>query len=60
VVLHGDIKSIAIIQSQITNDGRISGTFTRQSAEDLALVLRSGMLPRGLRYVSERAAGLTR
>ncbi len=53
VVLDGEVKSIAYIRSQIFDSGEISGRFTKQSAEDLALVLRTGALPAPLKFVSE-------
>jgi preprotein translocase subunit SecD len=53
VVLNDEVKSIAYIKSQISDQGVISGRFTRQSAEDLALVLRSGALPVPLKFVEE-------
>src|ERR1044072_5458145 len=55
VVLNGEVKSIAFIKSQITDTGEISGNFTKQSAEDLALVLRSGALPVPVKIVEESA-----
>ena len=45
VSLNEEIKSIAYIKSQIYDQGQITGRFTQQSAEDLALTLRSGALP---------------
>ncbi|MDQ2936373.1 MAG: hypothetical protein M3R67_02580, partial [Acidobacteriota bacterium] len=42
VVLNDEVKSIAFIKSQINDQGEISGRFTKQSADDLALTLRSG------------------
>ncbi len=57
VVLNDEVKSIATIQSQITDSGRITGTFTKQSSEDLALTLRSGALPARLVYQEERTVG---
>ena len=45
VVLNGEVKSIAYIKSQISDQGEITGRFTKESAEDLALILRSGALP---------------
>lgn len=53
VVLNREVKSIAYIKSQIVDQGEISGNFTKQSAEDLALVLRSGALPTPVRIVEE-------
>jgi preprotein translocase subunit SecD len=53
VVLNDEIKSIAFIKSQIFDQGEITGRFTRQSAEDLALVLRAGALPVPVKLVEE-------
>jgi len=53
VALNDEVKSIAFIKSQIFDQGEISGTFTQQSAEDLALVLRAGALPVPVRFVEE-------
>ncbi|HET6977317.1 MAG TPA: protein translocase subunit SecD [Pyrinomonadaceae bacterium] len=57
VVLNGEVKSIAFIKSQIYDSGQISGRFTKQSAEDLALTLRSGALPAPIEYLEERTVG---
>lgn len=54
VVLNDEVKSIAYIMSQITDQGQISGSFTKREAEDLALVLKSGALPAPVRFVEER------
>lgn len=54
VVLDGEVKSIATIQGQITDQGEITGRFSQQSAEDLALTLRSGALPAPIVYQEER------
>lgn len=54
VVLNGEVKSIATIQGQITDQGEITGRFSQQSAEDLALTLRSGALPAPIVYQEER------
>jgi protein-export membrane protein SecD len=53
VVLNDEVKSIAYIKSQIFDQGEITGRFTRQSAEDLALVLRAGALPVPVKLVEE-------
>ncbi len=53
IVLDGEVKSIAYIRSQITDQGEISGRFTKQAAEDLALILRSGALPAPLKIIEE-------
>src|SRR4029078_9815777 len=57
VVLENEVKSIAYIKSQIFDSGQIEGRFTKQSAEDLALTLRSGALPASIEYLEERTVG---
>jgi preprotein translocase subunit SecD len=57
VVLNDEVKSIAYIKSQIFDQGEISGRFTKESAEDLALTLRSGALPAPIEYLEERTVG---
>ncbi len=57
VVLNGEVKSIAYIRSQIFDSGQITGRFSKQSAEDLALTLRSGALPAPIEYLEERTVG---
>jgi preprotein translocase subunit SecD len=46
-----------VINGQITDRGQISGSFTKKSAEDLALILRSGALPAKAVYLEERTVG---
>jgi preprotein translocase subunit SecD len=57
VVLNDEVKSAPFIKGQITDNGQISGRFTKQSADDLALTLRSGALPAKLVYLEERTVG---
>src|ERR1041384_6176841 len=57
VVLNDEVKSIAFIKSQITDSGEIEGRFTKTSADDLALTLRSGALPAPIQYIEERTVG---
>ncbi|HEV7745146.1 MAG TPA: protein translocase subunit SecD [Pyrinomonadaceae bacterium] len=57
VVLNDEVKSIAYIKSAISDSGEISGRFTKQSADDLALILKSGALPAGIDYMEERTVG---
>ncbi|MDT7603077.1 MAG: preprotein translocase subunit SecD [Acidobacteriota bacterium] len=57
VVLNDEVKSAPYIKGQISDSGQISGRFTKQSAEDLALTLRSGALPAKLVYLEERTVG---
>jgi preprotein translocase subunit SecD len=57
VVLDNQIRSVATIQSAISDQGVINGLATEQEAEDLSLVLRTGALPAGIRYEQERTIG---
>ena len=57
VVLNDEVKSVAFIKSQISDQGQITGRFSKQSAEDLALTLRSGSLPAPIEYQEERTVG---
>jgi preprotein translocase subunit SecD len=57
VVLNDEVKSIAFIKGQIFDQGQITGRFSKQSAEDLALTLRSGALPAPIEYQEERTVG---
>jgi preprotein translocase subunit SecD len=57
VVLNDQVQSIAFIKSQIFDSGEISGNFTKEQADDLALTLRSGALPAGIQYQEERTVG---
>jgi preprotein translocase subunit SecD len=57
VVLDNQITSVATIQSRIDDSGRINGLSSEQEASDLALKLRTGALPAGIRYEQERTIG---
>ncbi|HEX3560542.1 MAG TPA: protein translocase subunit SecD [Pyrinomonadaceae bacterium] len=57
VVLNDEVKSAAFIKSQIFDRGEISGNFTKESGEGLALTLRSGALPAKVIYLEERTVG---
>lgn len=57
VVLNDEVKSIAYIKSRIDDQGEISGSFTKEAADDLALTLRSGALPAPIEYMEERTVG---
>jgi preprotein translocase subunit SecD len=59
IVLDGRVQSAPVIEGRITDEGRISGTFTVQETQDLALVLRSGALPASLTYLEENTVGPT-
>jgi preprotein translocase subunit SecD len=58
IVLDNKVMSYAIINARITDAGVIeSPYFTIQSAEDLALVLRSGALPASIQILEENTVG---
>jgi len=57
IILDGRIESAPTIQSQISAEGRITGRFTTQEADELAKVLRAGALPATLRYQQELTVG---
>ncbi len=57
IVLDNRVQSAPVIQSRIDDEGRITGNFTSQEAQDLSLKLRSGALPANLTYLEERTVG---
>src|SRR5260221_14363209 len=59
IVLDNKVVSAPKLEGRITDQGRISGGFTAESANDLSLTLRSGALPASLTNLEERAVGPT-
>jgi preprotein translocase subunit SecD len=59
IILDGRVQSAPRIESRITTDGRITGTFTQEEVQNLSLILRSGALPASLTYLEERTIGPT-
>jgi protein-export membrane protein SecD len=58
IVLDNKVVSAPVINEAILGGtGQISGRFTTQEANDLAIVLRSGALPAKLTVVEERTVG---
>lgn len=57
VVLNDEVKSAPYIKSRIDDQGQIDGRFTKASAEDLVLTLKSGALPAKIEYQEERTVG---
>ncbi len=58
IVLDGKVISAPVIRDAILGgSGIISGSFTAQSAQDLALLLRAGALPAPLVVIEERTVG---
>jgi len=59
IILDNRVQSAPRIDGRITDEGRISGGFTLQEANDLSLKLRSGALPASLTYLEEQVVGPT-
>ena len=58
VVLDNTIYSAPVIQERITGGrAQITGTFTTQEANDLAIVLRAGALPAPLKIIQDLTVG---
>jgi preprotein translocase subunit SecD len=57
IVLDGKVQSAPRINGRITDSGQITGSFTHEQANDLALILRSGALPARMNYLEERTVG---
>ena len=57
IVLDGQVVSAPTIQSQIFGSGQITGNFTVQETNELALILRAGALPAPLTVLEERSIG---
>jgi preprotein translocase subunit SecD len=59
IVLDNRVVSAPVIEGAISADGQITGSFTQQEVQDLALVLRSGALPASLDYLTQHEVGPT-
>jgi preprotein translocase subunit SecD len=58
VVLDGKVQEVANIKEAIRDTGSISGgSMNQQQAKDLSMILRSGALPAGIKYLEERTVG---
>src|SRR5277367_7179439 len=57
IVLEHKVYSAPVINGRIDDSGVIEGTFTQDTAHDLALVLRAGALPTSIKYLEERTVG---
>jgi preprotein translocase subunit SecD len=57
IVVDGVVISAPTIQSKISDTGRITGATSQEDAADLALNLRAGSLPAGVKYEEERTVG---
>jgi len=57
IILDGRVQSAPTLESRITTEGRIGGSFTQEEEQNLSLILRSGALPASLTYLEERTIG---
>ena len=57
IVLDHCVKSDPVINGRIDDSGMIEGSFSQQSAHELAVVLRAGALPASIKYLEERTVG---
>ena len=59
IVLDNTVQSAPTVQSRITKDGRISGTFTLDEARQLTIVLKAGALPAPVKIIEKKTIGPT-
>src|SRR5918993_1031210 len=57
IILDGRVQSAPRIEGRITDEGRITGSFTSDEVNDLSLVLRSGALPASMSYLNQTTIG---
>ncbi len=58
VVLDNKVQEVANIKEPIRDRGEISGgSMSDQQAKDLSMILRSGALPAGIKYLDEETVG---
>ncbi len=58
VVLDNKVQEVANIREPIRDRGEISGgSMSEQQSKDLSMILRSGALPAGIKYLEERTVG---
>ncbi|HVB87057.1 MAG TPA: protein translocase subunit SecD [Candidatus Dormibacteraeota bacterium] len=57
IVLDNKVYEAPTINGRIDDRGQITGSFSQQSAQDLALVLKAGALPAPIQYLEESTVG---
>ena len=57
IILDSNVKSTPVVQSQIFGSGSISGSFSFEEANDLAIILKSGSLPIPISILQEKTIG---
>ncbi len=59
IVLDNTIQSAPTVQSRITKDGQITGSFSPEEARALAIVLKAGALPAPVKVIEKKTIGPT-
>src|SRR4029077_15063062 len=57
IILDSRVQSAPTLESRITTEGRITGSFTQEEVQNLSLILRSAALPATLTYLQQRTIG---
>ena len=57
IVLDHHVDSAPSINGKIEDNGMIEGSYTQETAHDLAQVLRAGALPASIKYLEQRTVG---
>ena len=57
IVLENKVREVATIEGAIRDQGRITGGFSQQQAQDLSMMLRTGSLPASIKYLETRTVG---
>jgi len=57
IVLGNKIREVATIESPISDQGEITGTFTKDEVDNLSLMLRTGALPASIDTLETRTVG---
>lgn len=57
VVMDGDVKSVARISTAIRDNVQLSGGFTEEEAQSLAVMLKTASLPIDLKVISQQSVG---
>jgi len=57
IILDHRVQSAPRLEGRITTDGQITGIFSQEEVQNLALILRSGALPADLTYLQEQTIG---
>lgn len=57
IVLDNKVREVATINGSIRDNGQISGGMSKQAANELSLMLRTGSLPASITYLETRTVG---